>query len=888
MTRILIVEDEGIIARDIQRQLLDLGYDPVDVAIDGEEAIASARAHHPQLVLMDIHLAGEMDGITAATILRRELNIPSVFLTAYATNEVVERAKQADPSGYIIKPFDAQILRTTIEIALNKDQLDRELRRSEARYRAVVLSASDGVVTTDSTGTIVGWSPSAARMFGYEEAEALGQPVTMLMPPEHWHPHQTFADSVAGSDRPLTVRQGIDPKALTRDGKTLPVEISLSRWTDGGNVFVTAFIRDITARRAAEHALVRSEANLAEAQRMAHLGSWEQDLRTQAVTWSDESYAIFGISPGTVTTYESFLAAVHPDDRPLIDRLFTESIEQRIQTEVLFRVLLPNGKTRYVRGRCQTFADKTGAPVRASGTLQDVTEQYRSEELLRLQGAALNSSTSGVVITDRDGTIEWVNPAFTAVTGYSLEEAVGATTGALLKSGTHDPAFYKDMWTTILAGHVWSGELTNRRKDGTLHLEEQTITPVRNEDGAITHFVGVKRDLTEHKRLEQQFLQAQKMEVIGRLAGGVAHDFNNLLTIINGTCELALMELPVAHPMRAEFEEIQGAGDRAARLTRQLLAFSRKQMLTPSVIDVAAHALHAAKMLRRLIGEDIALTIKAGVQGPQTVFVDPTQLEQVMLNLAVNARDAMPSGGTLTIETGVVQLDQHFVDGHEGVSPGTYVMLSVTDTGTGMTPEVVERIFEPFFTTKGSGKGTGLGLATVYGVVHQSGGTIDVSSEPGHGSCFRIFMPQVVAQPETVEAKAPERMPGHETILLVEDESSLRDMTARMLESSGYRVVTARTAEDALELLQDYQDVALVITDVVMPGMSGADLAVKLGELNPGMQVLFISGYTDDKLGPVLAMHGAHFLPKPYTVTLLTRKVRQILDAPATPGDHQQ
>ena len=881
MTRILIVEDEGIIARDIQQQLSDLGYEPVDIAVDGEEAVACARRHRPQLVLMDIHLAGTMDGIEAATTIRRELLIPCVFLTAYATSDVVERAKQADPSGYIIKPFDTQILRTTIEIALNKERLDRELRASEARFKAVVMSAHDAVVTADVTGTIVDWSPAASRLFGYTAEEMVGQPMSVLLPVD-----RRPADP-ADINRRAFSRPTSDPidtvcefAVLTRDGQHVDAEVSVAKWTQGDATFVTSFIRNISERKAAEAALLRSRSLLAEAERIGQIGSWECDLATGRSTWSDESYVIMGVDHGTPVDYQMFLQCADADDRSNIDAMFTRSIERATPVEVDFRVTQRSGKTRHVRGRCQVFYDDTGTPIRAAGTLQDVTSQWESDELLRLQSAALNSSANGVIITARDGTIQWVNPAFTDVTGYALDESIGRKPGELLKSGTHDDAFYRDMWETISRGEIWKGELTNRRKDGSLHLEEQTITPVRRADGAITHFVGVKRDLTEQKRLEQQFLHAQKMEVIGRLAGGVAHDFNNLLTIINGTCELALMELPVGHPMRAEFEEIQGAGDRAARLTRQLLAFSRKQMLTPSVVDVGQHALHSAKMLRRLIGEDIALSIKASPATPQTVFVDPSQLEQVMLNLAVNARDAMPDGGTLTIETGVAEIDRQMADLHEGITPGPYVTLSVTDTGVGMTADVLDRIFEPFFTTKGAGKGTGLGLATVYGVVHQSGGTIDVTSTPGHGACFRVYMPQVIDPAATAEAQPTERVAGHETILLVEDESSLRDMTARMLEASGYRVVTARTAEDALELLQDYPDVALVITDVVMPGMSGADLAVRLSDLKPGMRVLFVSGYTDDKLTRVLSMRGAHFLPKPYTVTLLTRKVRQMLDEP--------
>ncbi|MFA5908161.1 MAG: PAS domain S-box protein [Vicinamibacterales bacterium] len=754
--RILIVEDEGIIARDIQGQLQALGYEVVGIALTGEDAVALTGTLRPQLVLMDIHLSGAIDGIDAAVEIRQRFSVPSVFLTAYATDDVVERAKRAEPLGYLIKPFDEQSLRTTIEIALHKDDSDRKLRASEARYRAVIQTAHDAIITADRDGRIVGWSVAAERMFGYTEQEILGQPAAMLLGAGQEAIRDQvlqLAEGFTGSGELDALRERIGRR---QDGSTFPLERSLARWETAEGWFITAFIRDITDRK---------------------------------------------------------------------------------QIEVS----------------------------------------------LKLQSAALHATANAIVITDRDGAIQWVNPAFTTMTGYDAHEAIGRNPRDLTKSGAHPQSFYDDMWKTLVAGMMWEGELINRRKDGTRYIEQQTITPVRNAAGEVTNYIGVKRDMTEQKQLQEQFQQAQKMEVIGRLAGGIAHDFNNLLTVINGTADLALLDLPEHSPLRIEFEHIQEAGERAARLTRQLLAFSRKQVLAPAVVNLSAHVEGTAKMLQRLIGEDIKLVINTA-PGLDDVFVDPGQFEQALLNLAVNARDAMPKGGSLTIATRNETLDADFAAHHPGVSPGPYVMLSVTDTGIGMSPEVRARLFEPFFTTKEPGKGTGLGLATVYGVVNQSGGIVMVESEPGHGTCFTIVLPRAERQPQgfrTVPNKTVGRPRGTEAILVVDDDEGLRMITARILRAAGYQVLTACEGQEALVVAGAHQGpLDALVTDVVMPGMSGPELAAALLLHRPGLKVLYTSGYTDDAMvRRNAATDAAHFIAKPYTATAFTIKLREILDA---------
>ncbi len=527
-------------------------------------------------------------------------------------------------------------------------------------------------------------------------------------------------------------------------------------------------------------------------------------------------------------------------------------------------------------------ADEKAFVVAVSNVISLAFERcgrHRAESLLLLQSAALNAAADAMVITDRNGNLVWVNPAFTRLTGYSEQEALGQNPRNLLKSGLHDAAFYDEMWATLLDGCVWRGELTNRRKDGTTYVEDQTITPVIN-GGEITHFVALKRDLSQTRLLEAQFLQAQKMEVVGRLAGGIAHDFNNLLTVINGTAELALMDLAPQHPVRADFERIKESGDRAASLTRQLLAFSRRQITRREPVDLGLLLNNFRGMLQRLIGEDIRLVVTADPR-LATVPADPSQIEQVVLNLAVNARDAMPRGGRLTLEACNVHLDDAFAATHNGVKAGPHVMLAVTDTGTGIDTETMQRLFEPFFTTKETGKGTGLGLATVYGIVHQSGGTVWVESAVGLGTTFRVYLPSAGAPGVEAAAAAdiPALAPGQETLLLVEDEDAVRDLATRILQSAGYTVLAARDSASAFERLRSGgADVELIITDVVLPGMSGRELAERALELCPGVPVLYTSGHTDDRvLAYGVGQNLVHFIAKPYTVSALTNKIRDVL-----------
>jgi PAS domain S-box-containing protein len=509
-------------------------------------------------------------------------------------------------------------------------------------------------------------------------------------------------------------------------------------------------------------------------------------------------------------------------------------------------------------------------------------EQQATEESLRKLSRAVEQSADTVIITNREGVIEYVNPAFEALTGYAFAE-VGGKTPRILKSGEQSPDFYHEMWKTILAGNNYRGILVNKKKNGELYYVEESISPVRDAGGKITHFISNGRDLTDRLRLEAQLLQAQKMDAIGRLAGGVAHDFNNLLTIITSYSELALDSVPQGSPLEMKVLEILLAARRAAKLTRQLLAFSRKQPQALRVTDINQVVADIAKTLPRLIGEDVVCHFAPGA-GLGAVRVDPVQIEQILMNLAANARDAMPQGGKLSITTSNLCLDEQYVQNKPAVIPkGRYVLITVSDDGSGIPSEDLNHIFEPFYTTKSLGEGTGLGLATVYGIVKQNKGYIWVYSEPLQGTVFEIYLPCVAGHSRRISGNdivRHEALPrGSETILLVEDEHAVRKATAEFLGQQGYTVLEAHDGLDALSVAKNHgAAIHLVVTDVVMPHMSGGQLAQELLTLRPETKLLFVSGYA----GKTVIDHKVfglerNFLQKPFTLKEFSGKVRDAL-----------
>jgi two-component system, cell cycle sensor histidine kinase and response regulator CckA len=517
---------------------------------------------------------------------------------------------------------------------------------------------------------------------------------------------------------------------------------------------------------------------------------------------------------------------------------------------------------------------------RWSALQREIAWRARSQAETELQSTAIAAATDAIGISDEHGLLVYVNAAHISLFGYEgASELVGQSWSILF-----DPEEFSRLDSLVApalaATGRWVGEAVGRKATGERFEQDMSLT--RTSNGT----VWVTRDVSERKRLERSLWEAQKLDAIGGLAGGVAHDFNNLLSVVLSYSELLVEDLAPDNPMRADLEEIRGAGERATILTRQLLAFSRRQLLQPRVVRLNDIVLGMEAMLRRLLGEDIELAV---VCAPNLcrAMLDPGQLEQVIMNLAVNGRDAMPSGGTLTIETRDVVLGARHAAEHRNVVPGPHVMLSVIDSGTGMSPDIQARIFEPFFTTKPVGKGTGLGLSTVSGIVQQSGGSICVESEPGRGTTFRVYFPRTESR-LLLESRPPQpsRSPGGaETILLVEDDPSVRNLAHSILFRRGYRVLMAESAGEALLVCEQHEaTIDLVVTDVVMPRMSGPQLARRLRSIRPGMRVLYMSGYSGEAIGkhgvldPTLA-----FLQKPITKDALTRAVREALDAPAAP-----
>ena len=769
---------------------------------------------------------------------------------------------------------------TFVDITERK-RAEEALRQSEHRFSlAFNQSPVATCISEAASGRMVNVNERFLRMLGYEREQVIGRTSNELGIWSDPVDRERLAAALDGAESTST-----EVRLRTRSGEIRDVVGSIVRIELGNLPCALSTFLDITERKRSEIALRESEAR----QRAVF------DAAPDALVTMDHAGKILEFNPAA----EQILGFSREEvlGKPLADLLIPPDLRDR-HRRGLARYLA-TGEAAILDRRLELPAlRKDGAVISAeltitrsnvedppvfTGFLRDITDRKRAEKEIRKSEERFrrlfDSNTIGIAVADLSGGIVETNDAYLAMLGYTREDFLA---GRFRWDQLTPPEFraldqvaVEQLQKTGVA-QPWEKEFL--RKDGSRVSVVIGVAMLEaSEESCIAYIV----DLSARRQLEVQLRQAQKMEAIGQLGGGVAHDFNNLLTVILGYSDLLATEVGEKSPLMESIGEIRKSGERAASLTRQLLAFSRRQVLEPKVLEVNALVSNLEKMLHRLIGEDMDLvTVLDPAVG--RVHADAGQIEQVILNLAVNSRDAMPRGGKLTIETSNVDLDEAYAREHVTVRPGSYVMLAVADTGTGMSAETKSHIFEPFFTTKGQGKGTGLGLATVYGIVKQSGGYIWLYSELGRGTTFKVYLPRVDASAE--EKVAPAVRPstrGTETILLVEDDQAVRALTRTLLEAKGYKVLEASGADEAIAIGTDPErPIDLLLTDVVMPEMGGSDLSSRLVVLRPGLKVLYMSGYTDDAVvRHGLVAEGARFLQKPFTPDVLARKLREVLDS---------
>ena len=813
----------------------------------------------------------------------------------------------------------------------------KDLFKIEERYQRLVELSPD-MIALHSDGKYIYMNPAGLRILGASsQEEIIGKSVSEIIHPESREVVKSRIQQLeGGEDVPP-----IEEKFVRLDGTSVDVEVTAAPIPSRGKPMIQVLARDITKRKRTEEALKRS---IDASQRLAFEKMIMAEIGQIISSTLDieEVYKLFSEKVKTLIPYDRIaINLINKDGVTLINRYvegdsapgrdageifplagtFTETIikdrkglffdgKEESEIAAKFPGLVPEmkagarsflsvplisrdqaiGGLHFRSNKCGAYSNKdlklaesistqiAGAIANArlfADRQQAEKALKESEEKYRL----LVQNAKDAIFIVQDGVIKFSNIKTEKLFGYSAAELAAIPFSNHILPADRETAYEKVSEGSTRAEFPKDQSLRIRNKPGQeIWVELKSVSIEWEGKPAALNFAS---DITEQKKLEAQFLQAQKMEAVGRLAGGVAHDFNNLLTVISSNSQLALMETKECDPLREKFESIQKASEKAANLTRQLLAFSRRQVVEMKVIDLNVTLQDLEKMLRRVIGEDIELTFLLD-KNLGRLKVDSGQIEQAILNLIVNARDAMPAGGKITVETCNVDLGKEYTLTHMEINPGRYVMLSISDTGTGMKPEIRERIFEPFFTTKEKGKGTGLGLSTVYGVVKQNGGNVWVYSEPGQGTTFKIYLPRVDEPLEEPGKKVKHgNLPrGHETILVVEDEEEVRKLAVGILGKYGYRVLEASHGGDAFLLCEQCKEpIHLLLSDVVMPGMSGPDFARRLKYFYPEIKVLFMSGYTDNALSQNgLLDEAVFFIQKPFSIGKLTGKVREVLD----------
>ena len=723
----------------------------------------------------------------------------------------------------------------------------------------------------------------AIAHYGYSRDELLGMHVADLHLPES-------ATSLGAAISRLDSQPGVlgSWKQRKRDGTLIDVELVAQRIRRDGREALLVIATDVTAllgQRRVEEEIRRSEERFELAVRGTNDGLWDWNIVDDTQFISPRFLELLGYGEREGGDTRHFITQrIHPDDQARHMRSLYDHLQIRTPYDIELRLETKGGSFRWFRVRGQAVFNPAGRPVRMVGSSTDMAERklieralLESEQRFR---SLIENAADPILILGRDGAIRYVSPATERVLGYSPAELSGTNTMRLVH--LEDRERVSKIFASLLEdrekiAHV---EYRLRHKDGT-YRSFASVGRNLLDDPGVAGLVINSRDITAQAALEEQLRQAQKMEAVGILAGGVAHDFNNMLTAITSFAEFIASDLPSGSRIESDLGQIRIAADRAVALTRQLLAFSRKQVMQPRFLEVNKVVEGMDKMLRRLIGEDVELHCGLAEALP-TVKADPSQLEQVLVNLVVNARDAMPRGGLLSIETGLVVLSEEYARQNVEVRPGRYVLISVADSGVGMDAATQARIFEPFFTTKVQGRGTGLGLSSVYGVVKQNGGHIRVDSQPGRGSTFRVYLPASASQPTlpAIVQREVDDLRGKETILIVEDEELVRGAVRASLERLGYHVLCASDGDQAGMVARGHEgQIDLLLTDAIMPRQTGRAVADQLQSQRPEIAIVFMSGYTEGAIVHHGVLdEGIDFLEKPFTQTALVRKIRQVLD----------
>lgn len=719
---------------------------------------------------------------------------------------------------------------------------------------------------------------SATGHYGYSREEFMRMSLTDICSPEN--PPSPAKNSPTTD--PQTIHAGIW-KHRRKDGSILYVEISSVNFNLNGRTAVILLALDVTPHHLAEQALRASEERFRLLARATSDAIWDWDMEQDKLWWSDGFQSLFGYDPAAVNpTYALWVELIHPEDREKLLPLIRSYLDGNINIYSMeYRLRKADGSYASVLDQAYVIRNSDGKAVRAIGGITDQSERREIQNHLHLLASALNSAGDPILITDLNGKIEWVNATFTATTGYTEEETLGRTPGELFKSGKHDTAFYRDMWQTILSGGVWSSEMINRHKDGSLHPEHVTITPVKEPEGPISHFIAIKRDLTQEKEREQQLLRIQRMQSVGTLASGIAHDLNNLLSpILIGVGMLKRMD---SSPNTLKLlDEMETSVRRCADLVKQVLTFAKGTPGERGEVPLGQLIQEINSIVRNTFPRNIEFELDLPESFPRLIG-DTTQIHQVLINLCVNARDAMPNGGTMTLRIRTVHLD-HTTATHPEARPGKYLRIEVRDTGVGMTDEAREHIFEPFFSTKKTGEGTGLGLSTLLGIVRSHGGFVEVESKLNQGSSFLVYFPlerghskdPFPPRPKVNTAGAPNGN-GHR-ILVVDDEPAVLNTIHKTLEAAGYTVLTARNGAEALALYtRQHETIDLVLTDLMMPQMDGADLISAIRHIKPTQIVIAATGLETGSISQKVARMGIPHLTKPFSTDDLIHQLNKAL-----------